>query len=159
MPFQLRPMDDLNDLLRIAELMNMVDREPVTADMLRERLRYAAPDRIYRRVAALDDEGQIVGFHTVLRNTWMRPGHIWMRVIVDIAHRHLGVGSLLFDDALASIRTQEATSIESEAWDDCSVCLQFAERRGFSIERHTFESRLDLNTFDESRFNGTIEAV
>ncbi len=159
MPFQLRPADELNDLPRIAELMNMVDHEPVSVDILRERLRYAAADRIYRRVAALDDEGRMVGFHTVLRNTWMRPGHIWMRVIVDIAHRHLGVGTLLFDDALAFIRTQDATHIESEVWDDCTICLQFAERHGFSIERHTFESRLDLDTFDESHFQGTIEAV
>src|SRR5689334_21819435 len=151
MPFQLRPVDELNDLPRIAELMNMVDREPVSVEILRERLRYAAEDRIYRRVAAWNDEGQMVGFHTVLRNPWMRPGHIWMRIIVDIAHRHLGVGTLLFDDALAFIRTQDITHIESEVWDDCAICLQFAERHGFSIERHTFESRLDLSTFDESR--------
>lgn len=159
MPFQLRPVDELDHLPRLAELMNMVDREPVSVEILRERLRNAAADRIYRRVAAFDDEGQMVGFHTVLRNTWMRPRHIWMRVIVDIAHRHLGVGTLLLDDALAFIRTQDVTHIESEAWDDCTICLQFAERHGFSIERHTFESRLDLHTFDESRFKGAIEAV
>jgi GNAT superfamily N-acetyltransferase len=82
-----------------------------------------------------------------------------MRVIVDIADRHLGIGTRLLDDAVAFIRTQNATHIESEVWDNCAICLQFAERHGFSIERHTFESRLDLNTFEESRFAGTIEAV
>ncbi|HEU0000246.1 MAG TPA: GNAT family N-acetyltransferase [Ktedonobacteraceae bacterium] len=159
MPVQLRPVNDLDHLPRIAELMNMVDREPVNVDKLREWLRNAAADRIYRRVAALDDKGQMVGFHTVLRNSWMRPGHFWTRVIVDIAHRHLGIGTLLLEDAIAFIRTQNATYIESEAWDDCALCLQFAEKHGFSIERHTFESHLDLNIFDESRFKGTVEAV
>jgi GNAT superfamily N-acetyltransferase len=159
MPFQLRLVDDLDHLPRIAELMNMVDREPVNADTLREWLRSAPADRIYRRVAALDDEGQMVGFYTVLRNTWMRPGHFWMRIIVDIADRHLGIGIRLLNDAVAFIRAQNATHIESEVWDNCVICLQFAEKHGFSIERHTFESRLDLSAFDESRFEGTIEAV
>ncbi|MGH2497338.1 MAG: GNAT family N-acetyltransferase [Ktedonobacteraceae bacterium] len=159
MPFQLRPVNDLDHLPRIAELMNMVDREPVSVDRLREWLYNAAADRIYRRVAALDDNGKMVGFHTVLRNSWMRSGHIWTRVIVDVAHRHLGIGALLLEDAIAFIQAQNATHIESEVWDDCALCLQFAEKRGFSIERHTFESRLDLNTFDESQFKGTIEAV
>jgi len=159
MPFQLRLVDDLDHLPRIAELMNMVDREPVNADTLREWLRSAPADRIYRRVAALDEEGQMVGFYTVLRNTWMRPGHFWMRIIVDIADRHLGIGIRLLNDAVAFIRAQNATHIESEVWDNCVICLQFAEKHGFSIERHTFESRLDLSAFDESRFEGTIEAV
>ena len=158
MPVQLRPVDDLDHLPRIAELMNMVDREPVDADRLREWLRDAAADRIYQRVAAFDDNGQMVGFHTVLRNSWMRPGHFWMRVIVDAAHRRLGTGTLLLEDAIGFMQAQNATHIESEVWDDCALCLQFAQKRGFSIERHTFESRLDLSTFDEAPFAGTVEA-
>jgi GNAT superfamily N-acetyltransferase len=159
MPFQLRLVDDLDHLPRIAELMNMVDREPVNVDTLREWLRSAPADRIYRRVAAFDDNGQMVGFYTVLRNTWMRSGHFWMRIIVDVAYRHLGTGTLLLKDAVAFMHVQNATHIESDVWDNCTVCLQFAEKHGFSIERHTFESRLDLSAFDESRFEGTIEAV
>ncbi len=159
MPFQLRPVDDLDHLPRIAELMNMVDREPVSIDTLREWERNAPADRIYLRVAALDEDGYMVGFHTLLRNTWMRPGHFWTRVIVDVAYRHLGIGALLLEDAVERLSTQHATHIDSDVWDDCSLCLQFAEKHGFSIERHMFESRLDLATFDESRFAGTIEAV
>ncbi len=37
--------------------------------------------------------------------------------------------------------------------------LRFAQVRGFQIDRHIFESTLDLATFDESRFAGVIESV
>jgi len=149
--FHLRPVNAETDFPRIAELTNMVGREPITAEMLHERMRNMPPGRVGRRMVAVGEDGRIAGFHGVLRDSWMRPGHFWMRVIVDRSLRHQGIGSLLYDNALEFIREQAATHVTSEVYDDCAECLQFAEHRGFCIERHMFESRLDLATFDAAR--------
>jgi GNAT superfamily N-acetyltransferase len=157
-PLLLRPMSDA-DFPRIAELTNTVDPEPIDAEAVRERVYSASTSRVQRRVVAVDNDGFIVGFYTALYDSWLIAGHFWVHVIVDKAWRRLGSGSLLFDDALSYVQEQGATHIESEVRDQCEECLQFAQHRGFSIVRHTFESRLDLSTFDESPFAGTIEGV
>ena len=157
-PLQLRAMNAA-DLPRVVELTNMVDPEPIDVENMRERMDNAPPWRIQQRVVAIDSDGGIVGFYTALHDSWLIAGHFWIHVIVDKAQRHLGVGTLLFDDALKYVQQQNATHIDSHVRDQCEECLQFAQHRGFSIEGHTFESRLELATFDEARFAGTIEAI
>ncbi len=44
-----------------------------------------------------------------------------------------------------------ATTLVTEVWDDHPDALQFAERRGFAIERHTFQSVLNLDGVDPDR--------
>lgn len=43
--------------------------------------------------------------------------------------------------------------------EDCAEGLRFAEQRGFAVNRHLFESAIDLATFDESPFAGLVEAL
>src|SRR5579859_5314999 len=157
-PLQLRPISDA-DFPRIAELTNMIEPEPIDAETVRERVYSASPLFIQQQVVAVDNDGFIVGFHTAFHDGWLIAGHFWIHVIVDKAQRRLGVGGLLFDDALKYVQEQGATHIDSEVRDQCEECLQFAQHRSFSILRHAFESRLDLSTFDESPFAGTIEGV
>jgi GNAT superfamily N-acetyltransferase len=157
-PLQLRPMN-ATDLPRVVELTNTVDPEPIDVQTQHERMYNAPPWRIQQRVVAVDNNGSIVGFYTALHDSWLISGHFWIHVIVDKAQRRLGVGMLLFDDALKYVQEQGATHVDSEVRDQCEECLQFAQHHDFSIERHTFESRLDLSAFDESPFAGTIEAV
>ncbi len=157
-PLQLRPMNDA-DFPRIAELTSMVEPEPIDAEAVRERVYSASPSLIQQRIVAVDSDGFITGFSTAFHDSWLIAGHFWIHMIVDKAQRRLGVGSLLFDDAFRYVQQQGATYIDSEVFDQCEECLQFAQHRGFSILRHTFESRLDLGTFDESPFAGIIEGI
>jgi GNAT superfamily N-acetyltransferase len=158
---QLRPLQPDSDFPRIAELSNLIDEEEIDVDRLYERLHNASAERIQQYTVAIDADadGMLVGFSNTIRDPWMPEGHFWTRAIVDPAQQHQGIGSMLFDHALAFVREQNATHADSEVRDNCVDCLRFAERRGFQIERHLFESRLDLTTFDESRSAGTVEAV
>src|SRR5579871_6796932 len=70
-----------------------------------------------------------------------------------------GIGALLYQDALQFCQAQGATRLQGMLRDNCAPCLRFAEQRGFRIERHRFESTLDLATFDESRFAGHIQSI
>ena len=155
----LRPLNPATDFPRIAELTNMVEPEPVTADMLLRRQRLAPPERIAHRIVALDDDEHIVGFSSIVRNPWLQGGQFWFRVIVDIALRNRGYGSALYAADLAFTREQGATHLLSEVRESCAGCLRFAQKRGFAIERRMFVSRLYLDSFDESRFAGTVERV
>jgi GNAT superfamily N-acetyltransferase len=50
-----------------------------------------------------------------------------------------------------------ATAMYSDAWDDSPESLQFAEKRGFSIDRHAFQSVLKLAHVDWSKMeDGSI---
>ena len=155
----LRPLDPATDFPRIAELTNMVEPEPVTADMLLRRQRLAAPERIAYRIVALDDDEHIVGFSSIVHNPWQQEGQFWFRVIVDIALRNRGYGSTLYAASLDFTRVHGATHLLSEVRESCEECLQFALKRGFAIERRMFVSRLYLDSFDEARFAGTVEHV
>lgn len=155
----LRPLDPTTDFPRIAELTNMVDPEPVTADMLLRRSKTLSPERISHRIVALDDDEPIIGFSSIVRNSWLPAGQFWFRVIVDATLRNRGYGSALYDASLDFAREQGATQVLSEVRESCSECLQFAQKRGFTIERRMFVSRLYLDKFDETHFAGIIGTV
>ncbi len=159
MPVFLRPLDPAADFPRLAELMNTVEPEPITAQTLHDWLANAPSDRVRHRITAVNEQGFPIGFNDVGRDSWMAPGRFWLSVLVDPEWRRQGVGSQLFDDALQCAQEQEATLLETEVRDHLPASVHFAERRGFVIDRHTNESTLDVTTFDERPFSGAIEAV
>ncbi|HLL80225.1 MAG TPA: GNAT family N-acetyltransferase [Ktedonobacteraceae bacterium] len=162
MPIYTHRLVEEADFPRVAELMNQVDREPTSVDDLLNWARNAyalQQDRVYTRIVCFNEDGVMVGFAHVIRWSWMPPGQLWARVVVDPVHQRRGAGTYLYERAIEIARSQNSTRIMSDVKEDCPACLRFAEQRGFRVEHHTFESRLDLATFDEARFAGVIEAV
>lgn len=156
MPVNLRPIAPATDFPRMAEILNTARPEPLTAQILHEWEAQAPADLVRQRTAAVDETGRIVGVGRAQREPWMKPGRFWLSVVVDPGQRRQGVGALLYDDALRFAREHGATGLEGEARDDCPECLRFAERRGFKVDRHLFESTLDLATFDAAPFAGIV---
>ncbi|MBA2680654.1 MAG: GNAT family N-acetyltransferase [Ktedonobacteraceae bacterium] len=156
---KLRPVDPQTDFPHMAELYNTFEPEPLTAEELGRWVQQASPARIHQRVAALDEQGQLVGFNNSGRDPWMPSGRFWIEVVVDPSWRKQGIGELLYTHALQFVQEQGATTLEAEVRDHMPESLHFAEQRGFKIDRHHFESTLDLATFDEARFSGVVEAV
>lgn len=153
------PIDPDTHFPRMAELYSLYEPEPITVAILREWLRHASPERIHHRVAAVDQQGRLIGFNNTGRDPWYPPGHFWIEVVVDPAWSKQGVGSLLYTDALAFARSQGATILEAEVRDHLPDSLRFCQQLGFRIDQHIFESTLALATFDESHFAGVIEQV
>jgi GNAT superfamily N-acetyltransferase len=89
----------------------------------------------------------------------MLPHSFWIEAVVAPEFRRRGIGARLYDDALAFARAQGAMRLECEVRDHEPAWLKFAQARGFEIDRHVFDSTLDLATFDDARFAGVIEAV
>jgi GNAT superfamily N-acetyltransferase len=156
MAFFLRPLSSEADLPRIVELANTVNPEPASVETFRERYHKGPPGGI-SPIVAVDQTGQIAGYVTLSHAPF--PDGFWLRIIVDPLKRHQGIGSRLYNSALTIVQTYGVTQLISEACENCVEGLQFAQHRNFQITRHLLASRLYVATFDESPFNGVIEAV
>lgn len=155
----IRPVQPQTDLPRIVELVNTYEPEPISLAPVQRWCERVAPGRIIHMIVALDTQEKISGYCEVFHETWFHPGEFQIWVVVDPAKHKTGIGSLLYDAAQSFVRTQEVTSLKSETRENCPDGLRFAQKRGFSIERHHFESTLDLIAFEESPFLPEIESL
>jgi GNAT superfamily N-acetyltransferase len=154
----LRP-EHPDDYPRVAALLSIGYAEPVTAEQVAEWRANELPDRISYRVVAADPAGQAIGYAHALHDTWHVPGLFWLHAAVDPAARGRSLGARLYDDVADFARRQGATLLRAEARDAQPEGLRFAERRGFVVERHIFESTLDLAVFDETPFLPALTAA
>lgn len=158
MSLTFRPVE-VSDFARVAELLNLRDRHPVTEETLHEWQARTPPERIRQRLVAVDETGQLVGLGDAGRDPWMRAGRFWLTVIVAPAHRGQGLGAMLYEQAEAFARTQGGTELTSEVRDDFPDGRRFMERRSFALDRHNFLSTLGLDSFDEQPFVGALAAA
>ncbi|MBM3130862.1 MAG: GNAT family N-acetyltransferase [Chloroflexi bacterium] len=154
-----RPLNFETDAARFAELRSVLSPKPITVQQILEWEEHFPRDGIRRRIVAVDERGILVGYNNVGHVPFMLPNSFWIEVVVASEQRRRGIGARLYDDALAFARAQGATRLECEIRDHEPAWLKFAQARGFVIDRHVFDSTLDLATFDETRFAGVIEAV
>ena len=147
------------DLGRIADLTNAVHPNWITVDQLREALAREAEGHFLVDLVARTPQEAVAGFAFVQHGSWLPQGRFWLWLTTDEQWRRQGIGGMLYQQALAMALEQGATTLASRVRDDDPSSLAFAGRRGFSIERHLFESVVDLTAFDEAPFAGVIEAV
>ncbi len=155
----LRPADPSQDYEWIAALVTPYEQRRWTAEALREEDRMDSVGIRRRRLVAVDSSGLAVGYALVYRTEWMQPGQQWLWLIIDPPQRGRKWGAAVYQKGLHLLQEEQTTACFSEVRDDDAVSLRFAERRGFRIQRHLFESVLDLQHFDESRFAGLVESV
>ncbi|MBI4789661.1 MAG: GNAT family N-acetyltransferase [Chloroflexi bacterium] len=156
---RLRSLNLETDAPRCVELFNSASPEPVTVERLWEWERNFPKDGVRYRMVALNANGDIIGDSNCSHVPYMLLGSFEIQVIVSPEYRRRGVGSHLFRDALEFALAEHATRLECYVRDYDPGWLCFALARGFQVERHIFESTLDLATFDEARFAGVIESV
>lgn len=155
----LRPLDPALDFPRVADLFSQAEPEPTTVDELIERENAAPEGLIRQRLVAVDDAGVVVGYCASASWPWEVAGKFWITVLVDSAGRRKGLGSQLYAAALQFAREHDAVRLLTEVRDSLPEALALAERRGFCVDRHLFESALDLASFDERPFAGIVEGV
>ena len=146
------------DYARVAALLSLGYPEPVDERQVREW--HAPPEQTDRHAVAEAAEGRVVGYAHTLRDPCDPPGAFWLHVAVDPAERRQGIGAALHADALAFALARGATQLRGEVREaNAADGMPFAQTCGFRVERHIFESTLDLSGFDETRFSGHIEAL
>lgn len=147
-----RAMNITTDAADMARLYSCIVPEPITVNDTRDWWTLREGE-IRITTLAFDEDGLAIGYWDVDRETWMKPGHFFIKVIVAPAERGHGLGAQMYADALSVACGHGATHLTSSVRQADAASLQFAEERGFKIEHHTFESTLDLTNFDEHRFD------
>jgi len=149
---QIRPVDPQTDLPGIVELISSYEPEPISVESVQRWCERLTPGRVIHLLVALADQGKIIGYCEVFHESWFAAGEFQVWVIVDPGARKHGIGKLLYTEAQSFLRKQEVACLKSETRENSPEGLQFAQKRGFSIDRHQFESTLDLVAFDELPF-------
>ncbi len=143
--------------------MSAASPSPVTADQIRAWDDRDAANRdadgVIRRRAVADLDGQVVAYSLVYREPFDPPGSFYLWVTVADGRRGQGVGGFVYEEALAFARSHGAPALRSEVQEAAPDALAWAPRRGFTIERHTYESTLDLASFDATPFAGLLDRV
>jgi GNAT superfamily N-acetyltransferase len=155
----LRPLNLETDAARYAELLSVLSPKPITIQQVHEQEEHFPRDGIRQRLVALDANGGIIGCNNAAHVPYMLLNSFWIQLVVAPDFRRHGVGARLYENALEFARAQGTTRLECEVRDREPDLLRFVQARGFQIDRHIFESVLDLATFDVARFAGVIESV
>lgn len=158
MSFCLRDVDPSRDFPRIAELLSAGEPEPVPEAMLHDRERLRPEGEVRCRFIAGEGDRSLGYGHA----TWRpghRPGRFWLRLAVDPAARGRGIGGALYAALHRFAGAEGAGELVAMVRENRPEAIGFAERRGFAIERHLFESALAVPAFDASRFAGAVEAA
>lgn len=153
-----RPMNIATDAADMARLYSYGVNEPITLESAQDWWRVREGE-IRITMLALDECGQAIGYWDVDREAWMKPGHFYIKVVVAPKERCRGLGTQMYADALRAARAHGATHFESSVCEDDIKSLKSVVKRGFKVERHIFESTLDLKSFDEHRFDALTERL
>lgn len=159
MSITLRPLQIPADFPRLADLFSQWEHEPITPERLAKAEDGWPTEGHLYRVVAVDEQDRLLGYAEAQHFAFNKPGKFYLRWLVDRAHRGQGIGRMLSTAAESFAREHGGTQFQISVRDDDDRSRQIVEAHGYQFERHLFESVLDLATFDEAPYAGTIEAA
>jgi GNAT superfamily N-acetyltransferase len=148
----IRPLDAAVELAAFLAVSNQPDTTPLSEADWREGERR----RPGRHLVAEDAAGRIAAIAT-MRDSEMTTGAAEVRLVVDRGRRGRGVGRTLAAAVEEQLRSTAGAAVITFVRDDDTGSRAWAERRGFAVFDHTFESRLDLTRFDAAPHRWAVE--
>jgi mycothiol synthase len=126
---------------------------PETADSWRHEDEHRDPKCLWARWVA-EDDGQIVGYGEFTQ--WPGQYHprkfdIGVTVLPD--HHGQGIGATLYRAILAGLEPHQPIQLKGDTREDMTRGVAFAQRLGYVEKMRSWESRLDLTTFDPAPFS------
>lgn len=140
------------DLPRIAALISQNRTDPLTLETLRD-FETNFPAGGSKRVLVYEDgSGAVQGCGRAMR--WPHDPADRRKIDLSVAReaRKQGIGKALLEALLA----EEIREVWVDVRDDDLASRRFAERHGFCLEKHIFESSLDLSEADEEALRGWV---
>lgn len=151
MAFTIRPLSE-EDFPQMIEIINSQVPEPTNLEEFLRGERNRPPGTRLRRMAALDEDGKIVGYNLAQTGPNFPPGYFFVRVRIDRPSAGRGVGSALLRDAEEWSIAEGATRLETDCKENETEAVAWVERRGYIREHHIFESTLDLRNWNPEPF-------
>jgi mycothiol synthase len=115
------------------------------------------PQCHFLRVVA-ERDGLVVGFASYGNVSFMfHPQKFWLDIEVHPEYHGQGIEAALYDHLMADAAPREPILFWSNSREDWAERMAFLAERGFAEKMRYYESRLDLTSFDASRFAGASE--
>lgn len=109
---------------------------------------------------AEDDQGRLLGWSELRHSPWaFHPRRYSMRLGVAPLARRRGVGTALYERLLAELRARDAELVRCGIQESEVEGMAFLLARGFREVDRSWESRLDVRSFDFTPFAGAYERV
>ena len=168
MKFTIRPIRMPDDYEAVAGLINLIASEPTTAELLIEEEQKIPPGQLHYNEAgelmgwdrpkwvAENEQGQVIAYAIAWRAPWTEPGALSHTLIVHPTARGSGVGTALYNTLCQWAAEVRASKLVDYLRESDEASLGYAIRRGYEVERHIFESVLDLAKFEQSELFDTI---
>ncbi len=165
----IRKMRQPDDYEAVAALLNSILSEPTSAEQLKGDEDKIPPGKLHHnengelmgwdrpKWVAEDGQGQVIGYAIAWRAPWTEPGSLYQTIVVRPEHRGCGAGNALFSALRRWASEVKASRLIDFLRENDGRSIAFAERRGYVIERHSFESVLELNAFDGSAWAGAVQ--
>jgi GNAT superfamily N-acetyltransferase len=151
----IRPLDPAGDLRSLVTFLACVVREPPSEETLRATL---TADLELRRLTVITNaRNALIGYSSITRLASAPAGQATLWVATHPHHRQQGIATALYHDACMFLRAQHLTDLRAQIEDDDQASFVFAQRRGFTVDRHLFRSTLDLQVFDAAPFQPAID--
>lgn len=157
--YTIRPYRVPDDDAGIAALSASFKENPWTVADIEEWRRTFPEDGIECDFVATDENDEIVGHANAYRYPWTPPGQFTLSVSVHPGARRQGLGRALFEKVRDFAVEHGASELKSIVSEDDPAAVQFATTLGFYVERHEYESRINLETWQEEEFADKLSEV
>jgi len=149
------------DIPAMVEIFNEVyPDEPTTVESEEHWERTYPQGNPRVRLVAETVDGRMVGLGDCMRPFWLAASDVYsLFIAVPARWRRHGIGQALLTKLEPFAWAQGAERIHTDCREDFADAIRFLERAGYTRVGIRFESRLDLEAFDETRFAEVFERV
>jgi GNAT superfamily N-acetyltransferase len=116
-------------------------------------------DTMMHRIAAISEDGRMVGFGLAVSGPWdpiLQPGYFEISINVERECRKQGIGNKIYQELEQFAIKHQAIALQGSVRESSPEDLAWTDKRGFRIEQHTFESSLDLSNFNPRAFDDVL---
>ncbi|GIP31800.1 GNAT family N-acetyltransferase [Paenibacillus sp. J2TS4] len=163
MKYTVRTIQIPGDYEQVARIMNHVLSEEINAEILADEDAKIPSKGVLKRnenglltgfdrfrLVAVDEQEHILGYGISWRAPWTADGELNHTLVVGPQYRNQGIGNELYKNLEEWAVANGANKLNYEVRDNELSSIEFAKKNGYTIERHSFESILDLSSFDRS---------
>jgi RimJ/RimL family protein N-acetyltransferase len=154
---KLRPAELDRDFGKLANLFSIQQAEPTSEARLKLDYR-EHKGRIIRLMIAEDEQGALVGFNWVTRSRY-GADQAYFYLMVMPGEYGQGVGHQLYADLEAAAQNAGISQLQVNVRDDFPAARAFADALGFIEQTHSVGLVLDLDSFNDVRYDAAIEKL
>lgn len=116
--------------------------------------------RYFKQRMVAEQDGAVVGTSDLnhSRGSFV-PDNYWFEVVVRPEYRGRGIGGQLYERLEITVRERNGRILRIGVKESMADGVRFVQKRGFVETKRDWESRLDVNAFDEAPFAKAFERL